>query len=145
MSQHIATVQAIYEAFGRGDVPAILSHLADDVEWEVWHSNSAQQAGAPWLQARRGRDAVVGFFEAIGTFNFRTFNVLNICGSGDRVVSEIDLDMELPNGGGVRDEEIHLWTFNPDGKVAKFRHYIDTAKHIAAARGQDTRAVSATA
>ena len=30
----IETVQQIYQAFGRGDVPAILDHLADDVDWE---------------------------------------------------------------------------------------------------------------
>lgn len=30
----IETVQQIYAAFGRGDVPFILSQLADDVEWE---------------------------------------------------------------------------------------------------------------
>jgi hypothetical protein len=29
-----ATIAAIYEAFGRGDVPAILDHLADDVTWD---------------------------------------------------------------------------------------------------------------
>lgn len=31
---HTETARAIYDAFGRGDVPAILDHLADDVEWE---------------------------------------------------------------------------------------------------------------
>ena len=31
---NLATVQAIYAAFGRGDVPAILSHLTDGVAWE---------------------------------------------------------------------------------------------------------------
>lgn len=28
------TVPTIYEAFGRGDVPTILGHWTDDVEWE---------------------------------------------------------------------------------------------------------------
>ena len=31
---HIETVQKIYEAFGKGDVPAILGHLSDDADWE---------------------------------------------------------------------------------------------------------------
>jgi hypothetical protein len=31
---NVQTVQAVYEAFGRGDVPAILDHLADDVAWD---------------------------------------------------------------------------------------------------------------
>jgi hypothetical protein len=33
------------------------------------------------------------------------------------------------------DEELHLWTFDEDGRVVRLRHYRDTAKHIAAADG----------
>jgi ketosteroid isomerase-like protein len=29
------TVQQIYEAFGRGDVPGILDKLDDSIEWET--------------------------------------------------------------------------------------------------------------
>ena len=45
---NVATVQKIYEAFGKGDVPAILAVLADDVEWESWEDNSSVKAGVPW-------------------------------------------------------------------------------------------------
>ena len=31
---HVKTVQSIYDAFGKGDVPTILGHLAENVEWE---------------------------------------------------------------------------------------------------------------
>jgi ketosteroid isomerase-like protein len=30
---NVATVQSIYEAFGRGDIPAILDRISDDVIW----------------------------------------------------------------------------------------------------------------
>jgi uncharacterized protein len=30
---NLATVKGIYEAFGKGDVEAILDQLADDVDW----------------------------------------------------------------------------------------------------------------
>ncbi|MEZ4707811.1 MAG: hypothetical protein R3A44_11420 [Caldilineaceae bacterium] len=33
MTNHLTTATAIYEAFGRGDIPTILSHMADDVQW----------------------------------------------------------------------------------------------------------------
>jgi ketosteroid isomerase-like protein len=42
---NLATVQSIYEAFGKGDIPAILEVLADDIEWEAWAGNSAVKAG----------------------------------------------------------------------------------------------------
>ena len=57
----IETVQQIYAAFGRGDVPAILAHLADDVEWEY----ATAPNPIPWLQPLRGRGQVPKFFEAL--------------------------------------------------------------------------------
>jgi uncharacterized protein len=49
-------------------------------------------------------------------------------------------NLDLPTTGGhYRDEEIHLWTFDASGKVTRFRHDTDTAKHIRAARLSDKR------
>jgi len=47
-------------------------------------------------------------------------------------------EFSLPNGGRFADEEIHLWTFDESGRVVRLRHYLDTAKHIATSRGEDT-------
>jgi len=33
MNSPVQIVQALYGAFGRGDVPALLTMLSDDVEW----------------------------------------------------------------------------------------------------------------
>jgi hypothetical protein len=66
------------------------------------------------------------------------FTVLDVIGSGRQVVAEVRASFVLPGGGRFTDEEIHLWTFDDDGAVTRFRHYVDTAKHIAAARGEDT-------
>jgi hypothetical protein len=34
MSRNVEAVKAIYESFGRGDVPGVLARLDPDVEWE---------------------------------------------------------------------------------------------------------------
>ena len=128
-----ATVEAIYAAFGRGDVPAILSQLHENVAWEQWAGHSAQEAGVPWLSARKGSAAVAGFFQVISTMKFHGFQVLSLMAGGNQVASEILLDVELPNGTRFQDEEMHLWTFDDQGKVTRFRHYIDTHKHMKAA------------
>jgi ketosteroid isomerase-like protein len=39
----LETVQGIYQAFGRGDIPSILATVADDVAWEAWADNSARK------------------------------------------------------------------------------------------------------
>ena len=52
-----ATVQAIYEAFGKGDLDTILGHLADDVQWEPSDDNRAVAAGIACLQPAATRPA----------------------------------------------------------------------------------------
>jgi ketosteroid isomerase-like protein len=134
---NLATVQSIYEAFGKGDIPAILDVLADDVEWEAWADNSSVKAGVPWMVPRHGKAEAAKFFEAAGQMKITDLQVLNMMEGGNQVAVEFILETDLPawGGGHYRDEEIHLWTFNDEGKVTRLRHYTDTAKHIAAYNG----------
>jgi uncharacterized protein len=137
MMSNLPTVQALYQAFGAGDGAAFLSHLAEDVEWEHWADNQAAAAGVPWLQPRSGRDAVGGFLAAAAEMEIVDLQILNMMEGGNEVAVTFVLEAKLPNCGGrsYRDEEIHLWTFNAEGKVSRLRHYVDTAKHIQAFRG----------
>lgn len=95
---NLATVQSIYEAFGKGDVPAILNVLADDVEWESWADNSAVNAGVPWMVPRRGKAEVVKFFEAAGQMDIVDLKVLDIMESGNQVAVEFVLEANLRPG-----------------------------------------------
>ena len=69
MQQHARTVEAIYAAFGRGDIPGILGALREDVEWE----HDATDHGIPWLAPRQGRAQVMAFFEALRAVDIRRF------------------------------------------------------------------------
>ncbi len=131
---NLSTVQSIYEAFGKGDVAAILDVLADDVEWGAWADNSAVKAGVPTMVPRHGKAEEVKFFETAGQMEITDLQIINMMEGGSEVAVEFVLEANLPpwGGGHYRDEEIHLWTFNDSGKVTRLRHYIDTAKHIAA-------------
>lgn len=132
--QNEQTVQEIYAAFGRGDVPAILAKLADDVQWESWESHSAQKANVPWLRPRQGKAGVAEFFGTVAQMQISDFRVLSVMSGGNQVAAELVVEANVPGGGHFRDEEMHLWTFNAEGKVTRLRHYIDTPKHIEAAR-----------
>jgi uncharacterized protein len=57
MADATATVQELYAAFGRGDLPAILSKLADDIVWE-----SEAPAIVSFGGIRRGIRETRGFF-----------------------------------------------------------------------------------
>jgi ketosteroid isomerase-like protein len=82
-----ATVAGIYDAFGRGDVPAILARLAEDVAWEDWRDNWAQRAGVPAMARRSGPAEVADFFAIVGTWTLHEFAVLDVIGNGRQVVA----------------------------------------------------------
>ena len=63
MDENIKSIQAMYEAFGVGDVGSILNAVTDDVDWASDTSSTA----APWFGVRHGKDGVASFFEAYGS------------------------------------------------------------------------------
>lgn len=129
------TIAGIYESFGKGEIPSILAQLSENVAWDQWPDHHGQKADVPWMRPRRGRAAVTGFFEVLSQMKFKHFEVVSLTATDDRVVGEIIVEIELPNGRSYRDEELHFWRFDRDGKVASFRHYVDSAKHIEATQG----------
>lgn len=133
MGDPAGTVRLIYEAFGRGDIAAVIDFLDEDVAWEAWDDNRAQLAQVPWMAPRRGKSGAAEFFTVAGQMQMHEFRVLSMMSGGNQVAVEVLLDATMPSGRRVRDEEMHLWTLNAAGKVVRMRHYLDTAKHIAAA------------
>jgi uncharacterized protein len=139
MQRNLDTVNKIYDAFGRGDVAAILDCLSPTVAWESWRHNFAQKAGVPWMKEGRGHRAAAEFLGITAGFKIHEFKVLAIMANESQVAVEFEIFADVPSTGGrFREEEMHLWTFDAEGKVVRFRHYLDTAKHIAVADGQKT-------
>lgn len=127
----IETVRQMYEAFGRGDVPAILARLAPDVQWE--HDTFPNPV--PWLQPLNGRDNVVRFFEVLGAqVEFHSFVPRELLAQGSLVVSLVDFEATVRATGKrvIERDEVHLWRFNDQGLVQRFRHRADTWQHAMA-------------
>jgi ketosteroid isomerase-like protein len=129
---NMATVREIYEAFGRGDVSAILDKLDDHVEWETQNP----VASVPWLQSRRGKANIGAFFESLAPLKITRFEPHTLFESGDKVFVLIAFEAinrqksySFPNNG-------HLWHFNSAGKVMKYDHITDTAQMIRMAKGE---------
>jgi len=134
-----AAVMAVYEAFGRGDVATIVETLSADVSWDAdWADSFAQRTAVGHYLPRRGPAEVMDFFRVVASYTVHSFEVQDVLVGADRVACVIVIDATMPNGGRYRDEEMHLWTFDAEGRICALRHYIDTAKHLAAARGEDT-------
>ena len=127
---HLKTVQSIYEAFARGDVPTILGHLAENVEWEY----GIVSTNVPWLQPRQGRAEVTKFFQSLADFEIQKFEPKTFLENGDVVVVLIDLEGTVRSTKlrVVEEDEVHIWHFDAKGKVSRFRHRADTFQHWAA-------------
>ena len=121
------TVQQIYAAFERGDIPAILQHLAENVEWEY----SLKSTGVPWLEPRRGRAEVPKFFASMSGFELHRFQPKLFLEQGNVVVVLIDIDLTVKATGRrvTEEDEIHIWHFDAQGQVARFAHKLDTHEH----------------
>ncbi len=108
---NLATVQGIYESFGKGDVQAILDVLADDVEWESWADNSSVNAGVPTMVPRHGKADVVHFFEVAGQMEITDLQILNMMEGGNQVAVEFVLEANLPSWGGGHYTAKHIAAF----------------------------------
>jgi ketosteroid isomerase-like protein len=123
---NVETVKEMYEAFGRGDVPAIIEKLDENVEWDT----EIPAEGVPWMEPRRGKANVPGFFEALAPLNITRFDPHTIFSEGDKVFALVAIEGTNAKGNPFNMPlEGHLWVFNSAGKVVKFQHVADTATH----------------
>jgi uncharacterized protein len=125
-----ATVQELYAAFGRGDVPAILEKLADDVVWE-----SEGPAILRFTGVRRGEAEAKGFFDALRTEHANPeLTITDYVDSGDRVMTIGRYAATMKATGKKFDIPIaHYWKFR-DGKIVRYIGFADTAAAAEALR-----------
>ena len=129
-----STVEDIYKAFGEGNIPAILEHLADDVIWDF----ASTSIEVPWLKRREGKAGAIEFFQAVGAnLEFEKFEPKAILEGDGLVVGVIDVEATVrPTGKKISEvDETHVFRFNGDGKIVAFRHGVDSYEHFRAFEG----------
>ncbi len=126
--QHLQSVQGIYAAFGRGDIPTVLSALADTIEWQV--TGPAETA---YTGTRRGKPQVLEFFVVLGqTVEIQEFEPREFIVQGETVVVIGHERMKIKATGRVAENDwVMVFTIH-DGQVVRFREYDDTAAVAAA-------------
>jgi uncharacterized protein len=124
MDEKIQTVQDIYAAFGRGDVPFILDRLTDDVDWAAVSDAKI----APWHGSWLGRDQVPNFFQGIAdSVDVTEFTPLAFASNDTDVMATIRFGATVRATGKTGTQEIHHWWRFRDGKVYFYRGSEDTA------------------
>jgi len=131
MPNPVEIVQAAYAAFGRGDIPALLEFVNDDIEWTFDGST-----GEPYMRTARGKDDLMRWFgevasvDGIQAFEPRQF----LAGTDHVTVIGWERTQALPGGGVFESNWIHVWQLR-GGKLARFLGMFDSA---AAARARAT-------
>ena len=122
--QNVEFVNGIYGAFARGDVPAVLGSFAEDIEW-------FESEGMPYGGLHRGPDAVAQNVFSPITADVDGFAVTpeELIGSGDSVAAVVRYTGTGKATGKALDlPAVHVWDIR-DGKLARFRQFIDTVKY----------------
>lgn len=123
--QNVSIVRGMYEAFGRGDIPAVLAAMDSEIEWHE-AENFIYADGNPYI----GTNAVLqGVFARI-VAEWENFAVApeEVLDAGDTVVGRgYYSGTYKKNGKSVKAQFAHVFTFR-NGKVAKFQQYTDTAQ-----------------
>ena len=124
-------VKALYDAFGKGDVPAVLAAFDPEIQWRE-AENFLYADGNPYV----GPQAVAeGVFQRIVS-DVENFAVLpeRFVEGGDTVVVEGRYRGTMKATGKPLDTQFaHVWQLR-DSKVVRFQQYTDTKQWAEAAR-----------
>lgn len=129
--QNVAVVRGVYDAFGRGDVEAVLGAFDPEIEW-----NEAE--GMPYGGQYVGPQAI-----AENVFGPITSDADDFAVTPDKFVAQGDEVVALGRYTGRGHDSgkefdfgfAHAWTFR-DGKPVRFRQYADTQVFNDALAGQ---------
>lgn len=118
-------VEILYEAFARGDVPAVLGSFDPRIEWRE-ADGFIYADGNPYI----GPQAVAeGVFMRLAS-DVEQFSVTpeNIIDAGDTVVVEGRYKGTMKVTGTPVDAQFaHVWQLR-DGRIVRFQQYTDTAQ-----------------
>ena len=127
MSQdNVALLRSTYEAFGRGDVPAVLATFAEDISWQV-------PTVLPHGGTAKGREEVGAFFQRLaGMWDDFELEPGDFVASGDRVcvIGKARGRFEgTQTGYGF----VHCWTIR-DGVSTDFDEYVNPGPELVGQR-----------
>ncbi len=127
--ENLKVVKNMLAAFVRGDIPAVLNALTDDVDWFI--------PGPPerlaFAGAYHGREQVMQFFIKLDTaLEFLKFEPREYVAEEDKVVAFGHNDDRMKATGRLFGNDWACLFVVREGKVAKVRMYEDTAAFVIA-------------
>lgn len=123
---NVRLLKNLYDAFGRGDIPAVLAAMSPDIRWHQAENNPSHPSGEAWV----GPDAVLNelFMKLGAEWDGFTVHPGTFHDAGNSVIAEGRYTGTYKATGRSMDTQVcHVWDFK-DGKATRFQQYVDTAK-----------------
>lgn len=138
--ESVQLVQQMYAALRSLNVPALLDFLSEDVEWSVAESPEEM----PMAGTCYGRDRVAQLFELVDrSLELQQFEPKEFINRGDSIVSSGHARVRVrANNHSLEYQWLHVCTLR-EGKVVKFREYLDIVAIATACRSSETARVPA--
>ena len=128
--ENLSVIRQGYEAFGRGDMDAMLQSFDEQITWVTPGPPDLATSGK-----RTGRQEVAGFFASVNQlFDIQRFEPREFIARGDLVVVLGSETAAARSTGKVIELDwVHVFTMR-NGKVTAFQEFFDTAAVVAALR-----------
>ena len=125
MGANTALIEKAYDAFGRGDIGAVIEMLDDDISWSV-------PATVPHGGQFKGKDGVGSFFQGLGgAWESLGLDVESLSEAGDDLVISVLRASGTRQGGQAAEYgATHVFTVR-DGRVVRFREFLDVDAPLA--------------
>lgn len=121
MSANTDAVRKVYDAFGAGDVPAVLGAMDDKIDWQEPTSLPFENQVGPQAVAENIFGPIVTQVEG---FSVTPEEIID----GGDIVCAVGTYRGTGAATGVAldAEFVHVWRFGSDGKITGFHTYTDT-------------------
>lgn len=123
---NVSLLKSLYDAFGRGDVPAVLGAMSPEIRWYEAESNPYMPSGEAWV----GPDAIVNnlFIKLATEWDGFAVHPKRFYDAGSSVIVEVRYGGTYKATGKSLDAQVcHIWDVT-NGKVTRFQQHLDTAK-----------------
>jgi ketosteroid isomerase-like protein len=124
------SIEAVYAAFGRGDVPFILERVTETTRWDF----SVARSEVPWHVPVESRHELPRLFQAMAEHVvFEAFEPRAFVTDARSVIVKLRVAYRVKRSGQrVDEEQVQWWSFDDAGRIMGLRHYEDTAAVLAA-------------
>ena len=122
-AENVAIVRALYEAFGKGDIPGVLGKFDQKIEWRE-AENFIYADRNPYIGPNAILEGV--FLRFVSEWTDFTVTPESIIDAGEQVVTLGTYSgTHKKTGKSVRAQMVHVWNMS-DGKAVRFQQYTDT-------------------